>query len=220
MKRGLITTGLLFLATAGTAAAQQGIAQLHSDALPGQPQRFSFDAGSGLVLDGGAPVAVDRDDLILSHVPPGSGWIVELPAIVTVEGTQRVRVSCIVTQASVALGGLFGGGPAGSAGMIGATEHIFETSGPFFGRIVLGVPRVAATSTNAEFVQCSFVVFGSRNGTDWRAFEFAPTSLPWFKAGEAPAQYVLEADNSRLLSGVSFRRQVVLSAAGYFLTGK
>ena len=219
MNRGLIAAGLL-LATAGTAAAPPGMTQLHSDALPGQPQRFSFEAGSGLVLDGGAPVAVDRDDVFLSHVPPSSGWIVELPAIVTVEGTQRVRVTCTVTQVSVSLGGPFEGGLAGSAGMVGATEHTFETSGPFFGRIILGVPRVAATSTNAEYVQCNFVVFGTRNGTDWRAFEFAPTSSPLFKAGEASAQYVFEADNSRLLSGVSFRRQVVLSAAGYLLTGK
>ncbi len=217
MKRGLIAAGL-FLITAGAAAAQQGMTQLHSDALPGQPQRFAFDAGSGLVLDGGAPVAPDHDNLMLSHVPPGSGWIVELPAIVTVEGAQRVRVTCTVTQMNFSLG-FFEGGLAGSAGMTGAIEHTFETSGPFYGRIILGVPRVVAASTNAEVVQCAFVVFGTRNGIDWRAFEYSVTS-PLVRAGGAPAQYVLEADNSRLLSGVAFSRQVALSAYGYILTGK
>lgn len=220
MKRILIAA-CLAVAMAGGASAQQALTQLHADALPGQPLRLQFEAGSGIVLDAGAPVAADHDNLLLSHVPPGSGWIVDLPAVVTVEGAQRVRVTCAVTgvSAAVAGGSLGGAFELHSEGMIGASEHTFETGGPFLGRIVLGVPRIVTPSTNANLVQCDFVVFGARNGVDWRAFEIAAQSHPLISGAGSPAQYVLEADNSRLVSGVSFRRQVVLSASGYALTG-
>lgn len=218
MKRVLIAACLI-LAMAGNAAAQQGLTQLHTDALPGQPLRFQFEAGSGIVLDAGAPVAADHDNLLLSHIPPGSGWIVELPAVVTVEGAQRVRVTCTVTSLTVGAGRGLAVVEFRSGGMIGAAEHTFETGGPFLGRIVLGVPRAVASSTNANLLQCAFVVFGTRNGVDWRAFEFTSTH-PLISGGGSPAQYVLEAGNSRLLSGASFRRQVVLSASGYALTGQ
>ncbi len=227
MKRVLIAACMV-LAMAGAAAAQQGITQLHTDALPGQPLRFQFEAGSGIVLDAGAPVAADHDNLTLSHVPPGSGWIVELPAVVTVEGAQRVRVTCTVTNISATAGSPapLGAVDFRSGGMLGATEHTFETGGPFLGRIVLGVPRAlagpgAVEGINANLVQCVLVAFGARNGVDWRAFEVAEGPYRGRDGiGPSAAQYVLEAGNSRLLSGASFRRQVVLSANGYAMTGQ
>lgn len=214
MKRLLIA--LCFgMAMAGQASAQQAVAQLHTDALPGQPVHVQFDANTGIVLDGGSPVAPDRDNLALSHVPPGSAWTLEIPAVVTVTGAQRVRVSCNVFALNVIDGMPFTGVGIEPGALLGATEHTFETGGPFLGRIALGVPRFAQSAARANLVQCGAVISGARGGVAWRAFEIAAPTL-----GAQAAQYVLEADGSRFISGVTFQRQVVLSATGYALTGQ
>ena len=206
----ILIAACVALAMTGSAAAQQAfnpdaITRLRAEArLPGEPQRAVFDGG--FVLDAGAAIASDHDNLTLTHVPAGSDWMLEIPTVVTMEGTQSVRVSCDVSS--------FPNIDFGSRRpviLLGATEHTFATGGPFLGQIVLGVSAIAADpeASGAAMVRCALSASGVRNGIAWRSFEYV---TPY--DARAPVQYVLESDDSRLWTGAPFNSQVVLSALG------
>ena len=216
MKPILVAAGLA-LAIGGTAQAQPafnpaGIAQLRVEALQGnQPARVAFD--QGFVLDAGAAVDPARDNLTLTHVPARSAWLLEIPVVLTMEGARDVRVSCDVSSFTLPIP--FSSIVPPPPTLLGATEHAFTANGAFLGRIVLGVPAIAANpeQSGMAFAHCELAASGVRNGQVWRTYEYFPLAGA-ARSAAAGVQYVLEADNSRLWTGPSFNRQMVLTVLG------
>lgn len=218
MKPILVAAGLA-LAIGGTAQAQPAfnpaaITQLRVDPrLANQPARAAFD--QGFVLDAGAPIDPGQDNLALSHVPARSAWLLEIPVILAMEGARDVRVSCDVSSFQLGYLDFSGRRVASRPTLLGATEHDFTTNGPFLGRIILGVPAIAANPepSGTALAQCQLSASGVRGGQSWRTYEFFPDGGS-VRVGGVGVQYVLEADDSRLWTGPSFNRQMVLTVVG------
>ena len=200
MKR-LTFLALALAAQTGVAAAQMapsaGAAPVIGPAL--------FEADHGVVLDAGAAVAANRDDVRLSWLPRGSAWQIDIPAIMTIEGLQTLTVACNATGYLNFNLDFRGGAQSIHGALLGSTEHVFHVDGPFLGHLIIGIPRIARSSDPAVLVVCRISAGGVRGGVDWRAFEYAP-------AGGPAAQYVFEAGDSRFWTGAPFSQQVVLTA--------
>ena len=166
-----------------------------------QPDKITMSGG--FVLDSGAPVAPDRDNVVLSSVPRGSRWTADIPVTMTVEGLQSLTVTCeLVTMIVVP----FSPGASQPPTLNVAIEHTFTVDGPFLGRVVMGFPLLTPINANAGAAECRLAARGVRNGVDWRALEFT-------FGGGSTAQFVLEADDTRYWTGHPFNRQVVLSTS-------
>lgn len=208
MKR-LTFLALVLAAQAGAATAQMAPSAGSAPVIG----PVSLEIDHGVVLDAGAAVANNRDDLRLSWVPRGSAWQVDIPAIMTIEGLQTVTVACNVTgYLNINLN--FAGGSQDIQGaLLGSVEHVFRVDGPFLGHLVIGIPRIARSTDPAVLAVCSVRAGGVRGGLDWRAFEYAPQGGSVVRGGSV-VQYVFEAEDSRFWSGPPFRQQVVLSVMG------
>ena len=168
-------------------------------AAPVQPDKITMSGG--FVLDSGAPVAPDRDNVVLTNVPRGSRWTADIPVTMTVEGVQSLTVTCeLVTTIVIPLSLAAPQPPTLNV----AVEHTFTVDGPFLGRVVMGFPLLTPVNANAGAAECRLVARGVRNGVDWRALEFT-------FGGGSTVQFVLEANDTRYWTGHPFNRQVVLS---------